>query len=203
MRKRSLHFVAPRRIGVRHAVAEDRHALQARLALSAGLLLTLAERRALAHGLLLRLRKEPLEDWCCLERGNGVGERRLLRLPRRLASVVVLLDERAPRFDVSEVLHSRVVLFRSRRELSRSLLKTLLSVREIELEPIDRRLHPVVERVLGRILRVDRRLLLLRGFASDEIQHVDHLVARAALAVSELCVLFAEVDVRRLPRLRL
>merc|ERR1719331_3346300 len=84
-------------------------------------------------------------------------------------------------------LPSRVVLVRSRRELSRSFLKTLLSVREIELEPIDRRHHPllrllrglhlVVECALGRILRVDRRLLLLRGFASDEIQHVDHLVA--------------------------
>merc|ERR1719359_1269263 len=210
--KRSL-LRTPRRVGVRDAVAEDRHALEARLALSARLLVALTERRALAHCLLLRLREKPLKDWRFLERINSVGERRLLRLSRLFAVVVVLLDERAPRFNVSKVFHSRGVLLRRRRELRRGFLNTLLSVGETELELIDRLHHPrlrcfrsrhfVVVRLLGRVLGIDRGLLLLRSFARDEIQHVDHLVTITTLAVGELCVLFLEVDIRRLLRFRL
>merc|ERR1719409_677916 len=133
-------------------------ALQARLALGLRLLVTLAERRALAHSLLLRLRDEPLEDRRCLERANSVGQRILLRLPCLLASVVVRLDERAPRFNISEVFHSGRVLVRSRRELRVSLLKTLLGVRKIELEPIDSLHHPLLRVFRSRHLVVERVL---------------------------------------------
>merc|ERR1719174_785375 len=191
------------RIRVLRAVAVDRHALEASLAL--GMPATrpvrsarLAVLRALAERLALRRGRGRLEGRGALKKLDRLLHSLDLRLAVLLPALVVRLDKRAARLDRLQVRNDRIAILGGGGKVLHRLLVLLLRVGKVELIARDRllelllrrrqRLHLALELALRRLLRVDHvRLLVLRR-RLDELEHLDRLVTRLALAGGELRV---------------